>query len=153
MKVIIHFISRLLYLTLDLAVRSSAADSRTPTPQSQDPNTHSDQNSDRQVVPRSRWQTVLLEAGGIGAAVSEESMRRLKYCLQWLQVRTLEMSTWWTLLKYLCHSTPRPISTLKFLYSATLSTRFNLMSSTHPRQMRTSRQHTYAHCTRSAETS
>ena len=40
----------------------------------------------QQVVPRSRWQAVLLEAGGIGAAVSEESMRRLKYCLSWLQV-------------------------------------------------------------------
>jgi hypothetical protein len=37
-------------------------------------------------MPRSRWQAVLLEAGGIGAAVSEESMRRLRYCLQWLQV-------------------------------------------------------------------
>jgi hypothetical protein len=41
----------------------------------------------QQVVQRSRWQAVLLEAGGIGAAVSEESMRRLKYCLQLLQVR------------------------------------------------------------------
>lgn len=40
----------------------------------------------QQVVPRSRWQAVLLEAGGIGAAVSEESMRRLKYCLSWLLV-------------------------------------------------------------------
>ena len=40
----------------------------------------------QQVVPRSRWQAVLLEAGGIGAAVSEESMRRLRYCLSWLQV-------------------------------------------------------------------
>ena len=40
----------------------------------------------QQVIQRSRWQAVLLEAGGIGAAVSEESMRRLKYCLQWLQV-------------------------------------------------------------------
>lgn len=39
-----------------------------------------------QVVSRSKWQAVLLEAGGIGAAVSEESMKRLKYCLQWLQV-------------------------------------------------------------------
>jgi hypothetical protein len=29
---------------------------------------------------------VLLEVGGIGAAVSEESMRKLKYGLQWLQV-------------------------------------------------------------------
>ncbi|KAF9517785.1 hypothetical protein BS47DRAFT_1389502 [Hydnum rufescens UP504] len=38
-----------------------------------------------QVINRSKWQAVLLEAGGIGAAVSEESMKRLKYCLQWLQ--------------------------------------------------------------------
>lgn len=27
-----------------------------------------------------------MTAGGIGAAVSEESMKSLKYCLQWLQV-------------------------------------------------------------------
>jgi hypothetical protein len=46
----------------------------------------------QQVVQRSRWQAVLLEAGGIGAAVSEESMRRLKYCLQWLQVRDVAVS-------------------------------------------------------------
>lgn len=39
-----------------------------------------------QVASRSKWQAVLLEAGGIGAAVSEESMKRLKYCLHWLQV-------------------------------------------------------------------
>lgn len=36
---------------------------------------------------RSRWQTVLLEAGGLGAAVSEESLKSLRYCLQWLLVR------------------------------------------------------------------
>ena len=41
----------------------------------------------QQVAQRSRWQAVLLEAGGLSAALSEESMRRLKYCLQWLQVR------------------------------------------------------------------
>jgi len=41
------------------------------------------------VVQRSRWQAMLLEAGGLGAAVSEESMRRLQYCLQWLQVSSL----------------------------------------------------------------
>lgn len=39
---------------------------------------------------RSRWQSMLVEAGmtagGIGAAVSEESMKSLKYCLHWLQV-------------------------------------------------------------------
>ncbi|KAF9785226.1 transcription factor Opi1-domain-containing protein, partial [Thelephora terrestris] len=40
------------------------------------------------VVQRSRWQAMLLEAGGLGAAVSEESMRRLQYCLQWLQYAT-----------------------------------------------------------------
>ena len=32
---------------------------------------------------------MLFEAGGLGAAVSEESMRRLQYCLQWLQVSYL----------------------------------------------------------------
>ena len=32
---------------------------------------------------------MLFEAGGLGAAVSEESMRRLQYCLQWLQVSIL----------------------------------------------------------------
>jgi transcriptional repressor OPI1 len=40
-----------------------------------------------QVAQRSRWQAVLLEAGGLSAALSEESMQRLKYCLHWLQVR------------------------------------------------------------------
>lgn len=61
------------------------SNSRTPTPrQDENPSPLGEQ---QQVVQRSRWQAVLLEAGGIGAAVSEESMRRLKYCLQWLQVR------------------------------------------------------------------
>ncbi|KIM38368.1 hypothetical protein M413DRAFT_245007 [Hebeloma cylindrosporum] len=41
-----------------------------------------------QVAQRSRWQAVLLEAGGLSAALSEESMRRLKYCLHWLQYAT-----------------------------------------------------------------
>jgi len=60
-----------------------------------DPSTEPERNiladnpeEQQQVVQRSRWQAVLLEAGGIGAAVSEESMRRLKYCLQWLQYAT-----------------------------------------------------------------
>ncbi|EPQ56708.1 Opi1-domain-containing protein [Gloeophyllum trabeum ATCC 11539] len=44
--------------------------------------------SQQQVAQRSRWQAVLLEAGGLGAAVSEESMRRLKYVLQWLMYAT-----------------------------------------------------------------
>ncbi|KAI6044404.1 transcription factor Opi1-domain-containing protein [Pisolithus marmoratus] len=62
--------------------------SRTPTPRSQVPDALPDQNGQAAIVQRSRWQAVLLEAGGIGAAVSEESMRRLKYCLQWLQYAT-----------------------------------------------------------------
>jgi hypothetical protein len=57
-------------------------DNKTPPPQ----NTPPDLQGQQAVVQRSRWQAVLLEAGGISAAVSEESMRRLKYCLQWLQV-------------------------------------------------------------------
>ncbi|KAJ4475519.1 transcription factor Opi1-domain-containing protein [Lentinula aciculospora] len=45
-------------------------------------------NQQRQIVQRSRWQTMLLEAGGFSAAWSEESMRRLRYVLQWLQYAT-----------------------------------------------------------------
>lgn len=41
---------------------------------------------EQQVAQRSRWHSVLLEAGGLSAALSDESMRRLKYCLGWLQV-------------------------------------------------------------------
>ncbi|GAA5899397.1 uncharacterized protein JCM6883_005206 [Sporobolomyces salmoneus] len=40
---------------------------------------------------RSRWQTVLLEAGGLGAAVSEESLKSLRYCLQWLVYATAHL--------------------------------------------------------------
>ncbi|GAA95485.1 uncharacterized protein L969DRAFT_614927 [Mixia osmundae IAM 14324] len=44
---------------------------------------------------RSRWQAMLVEAGvtagGISAAVSEESMKSLKYCLQWLQYATAHL--------------------------------------------------------------
>ena len=59
-------------------VASPMADQRTTSPERQ-----------QQVVQRSRWQAIVSEAGGISAAVSEESMRRLKYCLQWLQVYAL----------------------------------------------------------------
>lgn len=42
--------------------------------------------------PRNRWHNMLMEAGttagGLSAAVSEESMKSLKYCLQWLQYAT-----------------------------------------------------------------
>jgi Transcription factor Opi1 len=47
----------------------------------------------QQVVQRSRLQAVLREAGGISAAVSEESMRRLRYCLQWLQVSSTRLDS------------------------------------------------------------
>ncbi|KAI0255697.1 transcription factor Opi1-domain-containing protein [Lactifluus subvellereus] len=60
---------------------------RDPSPESER-NVLAENPDEQQVVQRSRWQAVLLEAGGIGAAVSEESMRRLKYCLQWLQYAT-----------------------------------------------------------------
>lgn len=67
--------------------------SSTPTPNGDDsrPDKSQAENSaaTNQVAQRSRWQAVLLEAGGLSAALSEESMRRLKYCLQWLQVRIL----------------------------------------------------------------
>lgn len=44
------------------------------------------------VVSRSRWQTVLVEAGGLGAAVSDESLKSLRYCLQWLIVSRCSLS-------------------------------------------------------------
>ncbi|KAH6887192.1 transcription factor Opi1-domain-containing protein [Coprinopsis sp. MPI-PUGE-AT-0042] len=48
----------------------------------------SDPQDEQQIAQRSRWQAVLLEAGGLSAALSEDSMRRLKYCLHWLQYAT-----------------------------------------------------------------
>ena len=45
-----------------------------------------------QVAQRSHWQAVLLEAGGLSAALSNEGMQRLKYCLHWLQVRSFYYS-------------------------------------------------------------
>jgi hypothetical protein len=60
--------------------------SSTPTQNGDEARPHQATGSETQVAQRSRWQAVLLEAGGLSAALSEESMRRLKYCLQWLQV-------------------------------------------------------------------
>ncbi|KAL5531690.1 hypothetical protein ACEPAG_4567 [Sanghuangporus baumii] len=45
-------------------------------------------SSPREITNRSRWHSLLYEAGGISAAVSDESMRRLKFCLQWLLYAT-----------------------------------------------------------------
>lgn len=59
-----------------------------------------DQGTQRQMVrassaSRSRWQNLVIEAGvtagGIGAAVSEESMKSLKYCLHWLHYATAHL--------------------------------------------------------------
>ena len=64
-----------------------APDSRSSTPtQIGDDRSVSRNLDEAQVAQRSRWQAVLLEAGGLSAALSEESMQRLKYCLHWLQV-------------------------------------------------------------------
>jgi hypothetical protein len=51
-------------------------------------NTHTTNSAgnQRQLVGRSTWQTMLVEASGISAAVSDESMRKMRYCLQCLQV-------------------------------------------------------------------
>jgi len=52
-------------------------------------------------MQQSRWEAVLPEEGGIGAAVSEESMRRQKYCLQWLQaLYPLELSSLYPISAY-----------------------------------------------------
>lgn len=52
---------------------------------------HSDQASSR-MNGSSGWSSMLVEAGvtagGLSAAMSEESMKSLKYCLQWLQYAT-----------------------------------------------------------------
>lgn len=53
-----------------------------PTSPSDDP-----QQQRQLSAPRSRWQTVLLEAGGLSAALSDDNLKRLRYCLQCLQVR------------------------------------------------------------------
>jgi hypothetical protein len=64
-----------------------ASRSRTPTPTRTSTSREREPSQLQAVAQRSRWQAVLMEAGGLGAAMSEESMRRLKYCLHWLQVR------------------------------------------------------------------
>ncbi|KAI0761812.1 transcription factor Opi1-domain-containing protein [Trametes elegans] len=83
----------------------SQSQSRTPTPHSSTSSQpekptlppastltqHADAQESQQVAQRSRWQAMILEAGGISAAISEESMRRLKYCLQWLQYATAQI--------------------------------------------------------------
>lgn len=38
------------------------------------------------VAPR-RWHSLHAESGGLASAVSEQGMRRLKYCMEWIEVR------------------------------------------------------------------
>ncbi len=66
-------------------VGEDLADGKTATRQNE-VQPENNQNSERQIAQRSRWQAVLLEAGGLSAAFSDENMRRLKYCLHCLQV-------------------------------------------------------------------
>ena len=92
---------------------SPPQETTTDPPQTiKDENDLGEQNS-QQVAQKSRWQAMLLEAGGISAALSEESMRRLKYCLQWLQVN-LPLSPYPLVTHDPFHSMPQPTSTLKF---------------------------------------
>lgn len=50
--------------------------------------------TERAVQRRSAWQAVLSEAGGISAAVSVEGVKRLKFCLQSLQVCWFHVRNW-----------------------------------------------------------
>ncbi|KZT25191.1 Opi1-domain-containing protein, partial [Neolentinus lepideus HHB14362 ss-1] len=68
--------------------RESRSRQGTPTQSHSPRREERERENETQVAQRSRWHTVLLEAGGLGAAVSEESMRRLKYVLQWLMYAT-----------------------------------------------------------------
>ncbi|SPC63111.1 uncharacterized protein UHOD_05914 [Ustilago sp. UG-2017b] len=58
-----------------------------------------------QLIPfrNSRWGSMLVEAGatagGLSAAMSEESMKSLKYCLQWLQYATAHIEHQITILR------------------------------------------------------
>ncbi|EJD41783.1 Opi1-domain-containing protein [Auricularia subglabra TFB-10046 SS5] len=75
--------------------RNQSAMSASPEPQPEAGPSNADASASatdpdtaKAVAVRSTWQAMLMEAGGISAAVSEESMKRLKYCLQWLQYAT-----------------------------------------------------------------
>ncbi|KAJ7230239.1 transcription factor Opi1-domain-containing protein [Mycena pura] len=64
---------------------------------------------ERQVAQRSRWQAMLLEAGGLSASLSDESMRRLRYCLQWLQYATQHIDAQILILRdFIASLRPRP---------------------------------------------
>ncbi|PWN47579.1 Opi1-domain-containing protein [Violaceomyces palustris] len=62
-----------------------------------------DQVSSANAAKTSRWGSMLVEAGvtagGLSAAMSEESMKSLKYCLQWLQYATAHIEHQITVLR------------------------------------------------------
>jgi len=71
---------------------------------------------------KSRWQNMLVEAGvtagGIGAAVSEESMKSLQYCLQWLHYATVHLDHQITVLRDFISSLNVPHESCNVLISA-----------------------------------
>ncbi|KAJ3564436.1 hypothetical protein NP233_g8296 [Leucocoprinus birnbaumii] len=82
------------------------------------------QNPERQVAQRSRWQAMLLEAGGLGVALSDENMRRLKYCLDWLMYATAHIDAQILILRDLIESIqPLPPSTSSTSSSSTTANR------------------------------
>jgi hypothetical protein len=68
------------------AARGTVEHEKTSDPRDGSPPSRAQNQQAVAVEGRSRWQTVLVEAGGLGAAVSEESLKSLRYCLQWLLV-------------------------------------------------------------------
>jgi len=77
------------------------------------------QDADRQVVQRSIWQAVLLEAGGLGVALSDENIRRLKYCLNWLLVCDLGPLFSYRLLTWFVYSAQPHILMHRFSFFGT----------------------------------
>lgn len=91
--------------------RHSNGDTQGPEQDSQD--------TERQVVQRSIWQAVLLEAGGLGVALSDENIRRLKYCLNWLLVCDPSPLSSYLLLTWFVYSAQPHISMHRFSFFET----------------------------------
>ncbi|KAF7430633.1 hypothetical protein PC9H_006342 [Pleurotus ostreatus] len=97
--------------------------------------TNGDAAGDNQaVVQRSRWHTVLSEAGGLSAALSDESMKRLKYCLEWLLYATSHIDAQMLVLRdFIAQLQPIPPNS----DSLTLSTQFEFSPSVSHMHLRT----------------
>ncbi len=85
------------FFSLISDINSHSAAQQSSTHQQSDPHRRSPSppmtattttTTSQEVAQRSRWHTVLLEAGGLSAALSEESLRRLRYVLSWLLAAT-----------------------------------------------------------------